>query len=125
MNHGWVKLHRELLDKSIWTNSTVEQRLLLVQLLLLVTHKPVEYDIYGDKRMLQPGQLLMSLRKLAAECDLSYQVVRTGIDRFEKLGFLTQQVTQRGTLISIVNWGKYQGSDDEANATSNARLTQY
>lgn len=53
------------------------------------------------------------------------QNVRTGIDRFEKLGFLTREVTRRGSLITIVNWDKYQDMNYETNTGSNNELTSH
>jgi hypothetical protein len=35
--------------------------------------------------------------------------VRTALDRFEKLGFLTNTSTKTGRLITVLNWEKYQG----------------
>ena len=37
--------------------------------------------------------------------------VRTALERFEKLGFLTNASTKTGRLITIVNWEKYQSRD--------------
>ena len=53
------------------------------------------------------------------------QNVRTGIDRFEKLGFLTREVTNRGSLITIVNWQKYQDIDYKTNTENNIELTSH
>lgn len=35
---GWIKLHRELLDKPIWTESTPEQKTILITLLMMANH---------------------------------------------------------------------------------------
>ena len=53
------------------------------------------------------------------------QNVRTGIDRFEKLGFLTREVTKRGSLVTIVNWRKYQDINYETNMANNNELTSH
>ena len=43
MDQGWIKLHRGLLEKPIWTAATPEQKVLLITLLMMakVTLLPV------------------------------------------------------------------------------------
>ena len=86
-----------------------------------------KYDIYGDTIILNPGQFITSyseIKKLTGK-DISIRNVRTGIDRFEKLGFLTRQVTRRGTLVTIVNWDKYQDKNYEGDKETDIELTSH
>ena len=126
MDSGYIKLYRSLLEDPIWTNSTAEQCVILIQLLFFVTWKPKKWDVFGRQFTLNPGQGFVSIREFSKICghEISYQNVRTAFKRFGNLGFLTQEPTQRGTLITIVNWRKYQGLIDDANASANASLTQ-
>ena len=39
--------------------------------------------------------------------------VRGALDRFVKLGFLANESTKTGRLLTVVNWGAYQYLDDE------------
>jgi DnaD/phage-associated family protein len=45
------------------------------------------------------------------------------LSRFEKLGFLTVETTKQNSLVTIVNWDKYQGSDTDNNQQTNIHLT--
>ena len=36
---GWIKVHRDLLDKPIWIESTPEQKTILITLLMMVNHQ--------------------------------------------------------------------------------------
>jgi len=47
MNQGWVKLHREILAKPIWTEATSEQKVLLVTLLILANHREKQWEWQG------------------------------------------------------------------------------
>ncbi|MDL0274350.1 hypothetical protein [Clostridioides difficile] len=38
-NKGWIKLYRELLDKSIWKDIKPERKVILITLLLMASHK--------------------------------------------------------------------------------------
>lgn len=124
---GFICLWRKTLEDPIWFNSTPEQKALFITLLSLANWKEQKYDIYGEEIILQPGQFIISYEELAKLTGkgVSIQNVRTGIDRFKKLGFLTREVTKRGGLITIVNWRKYQDKDYEANKESNSELTDH
>lgn len=122
---GFICLWRSLLENPIWFNSTPEQALIMVTLLLMANWKEQKYDIYGKVITLKPGQIITTydeIAKLTAK-GVSKQKVRTGIDRLEKLGFLTRELTPRGSLITIVNWGKYQDRFSENNTQINTELT--
>lgn len=125
MSSGWLKLHRELMDKPIWFQSTLEQKVILITLLMMVAHEEKQYYLNGEKVLLMPGQIGTSLEKIteAANKQVSVQNVRTALKKFERLGFLTDQSTKSGRLISIVNWGFYQGNTALANKDANSCLT--
>ena len=122
---GFICLWRKTLEDPIWYNSTAEQKVLFITLLSMANWRERKYDIYGKEIILQPGQFVTSyaeLTKLTGK-GISVRNVRTGIDRFEKLGFLTREVTKRGSLITIVNWRKYQDKDYEGDIESDIELT--
>jgi hypothetical protein len=112
---GWVKLHRELLDKPIWFESTPEQIKILMTLLLMASHKETEWEWKGKKYKAVPGQFVTSLPNIVKKAGkgISIQNVRTALVRFEKYGFLTDESTKQNRLITIVNWLSYQRLDDE------------
>ena len=126
MNSGWIKLYRCLMDKPIWLNSTPEQKVVLATILMLANHEDKEWDWNGEKFSVKAGQFVTSLPKLAEKCGIgvSIQNVRTALKRFEKLGFLTDESTATGRLITVENWGIYQGDDSEANRPTNSHLTE-
>lgn len=122
---GWIKLYRELLGKAIWKNSTGKQNAILSTLLLMANHDQNEWEWKGKKYYVQPGQFITSLSSIASNSgkDVSIQNVRTALKRLEKLGFLTNESTKQNRLITIVNWGKYQGLINEYNKEVNSHLT--
>lgn len=112
---GWVKLYRELLEKPIWQLSTPSQKTVLITLLMLANHSGKNWEWNGQPYHLEPGQLITSLSSLANKCGkgVSIQSVRSALLKFSKYGFLTNRSTKVSRLITIVNWGKYQGQDDK------------
>lgn len=125
MNKGWIKLHREILDKSIWINSTAEQKVILITILLKANHQSNKWEFAGDQFECKAGQFITSLESLTAACGkgITINKVRTALQRFEKLGFLTNKSTNKGRLITIVNWDFYQDGCEEFNSQENKQNT--
>lgn len=107
---GWVKLHRELLDKPIWLLSTPEHKAILVAILLMVNHEEKTWEWKGQTFTCKPGQIITSLegiRRIAGK-GVSVQNIRSALLRFEKLNFLTSESTMLNRLITVCNWEYYQ-----------------
>lgn len=127
---GWIKLHRELAEKSIWTCATLEQRSILITILIMANHKEKEWEWKGKRFKCGPGQFVTSSTKLAKKALVTRQNVRSSLVKFKKYEFLTYESTNTGLLITIVNWAKYQGCDNEptnqltsTQPTGNQRVT--
>lgn len=111
MDLGWVKVHRSLLEKPIWTEATPEQKVILVTLLMMATHAERQWEWKGVQYALQPGQMITSLQSLEQKCgkSVSIQKIRTALKRFVRYGFLTDESTNQSRLITIVNWDVING----------------
>lgn len=112
---NWIKLYRKMIDDPIFVNSTGPQVKVLLTVMFLAAWTPKKWDVLGHEFTIQPGEVFISTRDLAdrAGDDVSRDVVRKALVRFEKLGFWTLKSTRKGTLIHIVNWRKYQLYDDK------------
>ena len=122
---NWIKLYRKMIDDPIFVNSTGPQVKVLMTVMFLAAWTPKKWDVLGHEFTIQPGEVFISTRDLAdrAGDDVSREVVRKALVRFEKLGFWTLKRTRKGTLIHIVNWLKYQLYDSEGNPRENPRRT--
>lgn len=127
MEKGWITLHRMLLDKPIWIESTPEQKVVLITLLLMANHRQKEWEWQGEPYKAEPGQFITSLESIQKRCGkgISLQNIRTSIKRFEKYEFLTNRSTNKNRLITIVNWELYQEKKDQLTSglTSNQQAT--
>lgn len=125
MSAGFIVLHRELIEKPIWLNSTPEQRSILIALLIMANHKAHQWEWKGQKFTCERGQVITSLDSIAASSGkgVSVQNVRTALKRFENLEFLTGESTKQGRLITICNYCKYQDFKDAAHKAANSQLT--
>ena len=126
MNTGFIALHRKLLDSPIWQVTTVEQKVILITLLLMANHSEKKWYWQGEEFICQPGQFITSLPNIVKACGngLTVQNVRTALKKFENMNFLTDQSTKTGRLITIVNWQVYQGKRDVDNRQPNSQLTE-
>ena len=122
---NWIKLYRKMIDGPIFVNSTGPQVKVLMTVMFLAAWTPKKWDVLGHEFTIQPGEVFISTRDLAdrAGDDVSREVVRKALVRFEKLGFWTLKRTRKGTLIHIVNWRKYQLYDSEGNPMGNPQGT--
>lgn len=125
MSQGWFKLHRELFEKAIWQSSTPEQKVILIALLGMANHQGKEWEWKGKQFKAEPGQFVTSIDSIVKRCGkgISEQNVRTALKKFKKYEFLTEEVTKTGRLVTIVNWGLYQGVENETNKQINKDLT--
>lgn len=110
MHRGWIKLYRCLLDDPVWQCSTPPQKVILVTLLLMANHTEKKWQWQGQPYICKPGQMITSLGSIREYCgqDISERNIRTALNRFEKLGFLTNQSSPQNRLITICHWETYQ-----------------
>jgi hypothetical protein len=111
---GFVKIYRSLLDKAIWQCSTPEQKVILITLLMMASHKDNEWEWQGRQHKIKPGQMITSAKSIAEKAgkNISRQNIRSAIAKFKKYGFLTTESTKQGMLITIDNWDFYQSKED-------------
>ncbi|WP_432361435.1 hypothetical protein [Sporosarcina sp. UB5] len=122
--NGWVKLHRGIMDKPIWTESTSDQKVILMALLMLANYEEKQWTWGGREYSLQPGQFVTSVASLSQRCGkgVTASKIRTALKRFEEYGFLTSETTNQNQVITIVNWGFYQKNDGQmTNVFANER----
>lgn len=97
MQNGWIKLHRKLLDNPLLRRDA-SAYIVFTKLLLTVDRKTGSYDI-GRFQMAE----LTGLKPTTAYAASA---------RLCKAKMMTQVSNNRFTTITICNWAKYQGYDD-------------
>lgn len=123
---GYIRLYRELIDKPIWLTSTPEQRVIFITLLCMVNYRGARWVFDGEEYEVTEGQIITSLPEIVNKCkskNITIQKVRTALDKFERLGFLTSKSTNKNRLITIVNWRLYQESGNKNSGENNRRIT--
>lgn len=113
MERGYVKLWRKCLDSGLLNNATAWQ--LFGYLLLKATHRPHKQVMSGAVFDLQPGDVIFGRAKVAEELGIGEQSIRTALKLLEKLEIVTSRATNRCTVVSFVNWHRYQDSQPAPN----------
>lgn len=121
MNLGYVKLHRAIADHP--RSSDPEWLSVWVRLLLLATHKAMDFMFCGSRRTLNPGQLITSRDSLSKQCGVNASKVERVLTWMENEQQIEQESSKTSRLITIVNWSLYQGSEQPIEQLSNSYRT--
>lgn len=121
---GWFKLHRELFDSDIWHDANTFR--LFVYLIAQASHQD---GIKTKGRTLKRGQYIRSYRKLADDLaykegrgykTLSLSTIKKCVNKLIEAERVNVEETELGTLFTILNYAKYQDSDDSKKESANA-----
>lgn len=121
MNRGYVKVWRKIEDSGIIGNADLCQ--MLMYLMLKATHKDRKISVGKQIVTLRPGQYFAGRKQLAYELGSTERRVRTSLDALKKHGIIDQQATSYGSLISLINWDKYQCESPASDQHSGQRAT--
>lgn len=110
---GWVRLYRSI-DEWEWA-SNPNVLCIFIRLLVLASFEPRQWNGIS----IEKGQVVISLENLAKKVGLSVQQTRTALNKLKSTNEITSQSTNKYSLITIVNYGKYQGIEEENNKQDN------
>lgn len=113
---GWIKLFSSKFLNWSWYQDT-PVKCVFLHCLLKADHPDTTYKGIPVKS----GQFVTSLSKLSDELGMSKQVIRTALNKLIIDHNINTIITQKQTLITVENWGKYQ-SDKK---TGNTKTAQY
>lgn len=120
-NTGWIKLHNKFLDWE-WFDDPL---MVKVFLFLILTANYKDNDWQGQKIL--RGQTIVGRRNLAKTLNISEQQTRTCLERLKSTHEITIKSTNRYSIITLINWDKYQGrleNQPAENSTSQPTINQ-
>lgn len=117
LQNGFIALYRSLLSWG-W-HADPATGWLFVNLLLMANWEDGEWQGKPIKR----GQLVTGRKALAAQTGLSEQTVRTSLNRLKSTNEITIASTNKFSVITIVNYGKFQDVPEMLTSTSTNSLT--
>ena len=124
MAQGWVCVHRQIIDNPIFKNDKLFR--VFMYCLLKASHTDCE-QLVGDAIVsVKQGQLVSGRKSIARATNLTEMNIRTALNKLEKLNILTIKPTNKYSIISILNWDRYQQSNQQVTSkqpASNQHLT--
>lgn len=121
MLQGWVSINRSITDSFYYKDSHYIH--LWVHLILRANHQDAFILLDGKKFPIKRGQFLTSRTKLAAETGINESKVERILKCFESEQQIEQQKKTKYRLITITNYDKYQGSEQQNEQQMNSKRT--
>ena len=120
-NSGWVKIHRK-----IWENPWMQRPNIMTVWMYILCH--VEFApkdvIWCSKRItLLPGQGLLTTTDVANECFIHHSTVIRILRVLEEEGQIQRKTSNKGTLVTVLNWEKYQAKEEYLHNTLHSTCT--
>lgn len=110
---GWVRLHRKIRECSIWDDDEpFDMRSAWMDLVMLANYEDKRTIFNGKPITIKAGQRITSVRKLADRWHWGKDRTLRYLKTLEAEGMIIKDSNNRRTLITIVNYGKYQGECD-------------
>lgn len=120
---GWIKVHHELLDNSIWMEKPFDEGHAWVDLLLLATPTERDVEVAGIKIHQEPGSVLWTKKDLITRWGWTRWHFDKILAKWVELGMVTEKQHRNQhrnqhrivTELTVVKWGHFQGSRSKTN----------
>lgn len=116
LDGGYIRLWRSLLDWE-WYDDINTCRLFIH---ILITANYYENKWRGVT--VGRGQRIIAYEKLASECGLTVSQVRTSLRKLERTGEILRESTNEYTLITVVNYDRFQAEKTPESQTDDKRI---
>lgn len=114
MNEGWIKLHRQIVDNDLWFSERFSKAQAWMDLLLLANHKTKTAFLRGVEVSVDKGQLAYSIVSLSKRWQWNERTVDKYLKWLENKQMIQTKKTNVTTLITIVNYCKYQDNTEQS-----------
>jgi len=114
---GWVKVHRKIIDWEWFKDDKAFK--VFMYLIMMATHKTTKFR--GTE--LKAGDLVTGRKKIAADCGITEQSVRTALEHLKSTKDITIKTTNKFSIISVCNYETYQIKETDSNQHSNQPTT--
>ena len=111
---GWIKLHRGIFDH--WIASDPDYLCVWLRMLTDANFEDKKHLFNGSLIEIKRGQIIFGLEAWSAKTGVTIAKLRRLLDMLEKDKMINRQKTNKFSLISILNYTRYQ-DDDRQNAS--------
>ena len=117
MAEGYIKLYRQLSEHWLWKDKPFSKAQAWVDILFLVNHAPKKFPLGNELVMVERGSHITSIRKLAGRWGWSNVKVTSFLKLLKDDEMLDFFSDTKKTVLSVANYGIYQGTDNTKKAT--------
>jgi len=118
---GWIKTHRRMLQSSVFKNPELFKTWMWC--LMKATHKPHKQMVGMTEIELEEGQFIFGRKQAALELNLGESKIYRFIKSLEKQTKVELKPNNKFTVVTIVNWGTYQDTENENEQQMNNKRT--
>ena len=104
---GYIKLHRSILGWEWWSDANTTR--VFLWLLLNAQWEDSRFRGYEVPK----GSLVTSYNSISQNLDISVKSARVAIEHLKRTGEVAIKRHSHFSIVTIVNWDKFQGMDDE------------
>ena len=119
--NGWILLYRSIRDSWLWDEKPFSIGQAWLDLIMDANHDTGKFYLNGKLKVVKRGQKWTSVRTLAERWGWRNEAVLNFLNALEEDGMIRRESTKSGTLLTLVNYGKFQ---DVANTKRNTNGTQ-
>lgn len=118
---GFVPVYRTIQDHWLWSNEKpFSDGQAWIDLLLSVNHEEKKIKVGGRIQVIKPGQMWTSYQKLGNRWNWSRERVYRYTKMLKSDGMIHVDATPNGTLLTLINWGFFNGPRYTDEATDEA-----
>lgn len=115
---GWIKLHRQLLGSHIFQSEKLLK--IWIWCLMKATHTERQQIVGRQKIKLEEGQFVTGRNAAAAELGMAPSTAWDYLKLLESEDCISIKSNNKFSVVSIVNWGLYQGQDENSDSKKTA-----
>ena len=113
--NGWIKLHKSITEHWLWDDPVILRAWLDLLMSVNYTDKKVLFN--GKLIIVKAGQIITSIRKLSERWGCTRRKASRIIQLFTQDNMVELKTDRNGTLLTVVNYGKYQDMRDTESTT--------
>lgn len=125
MEKGWICLHRQIKECDLlWDDKPFSRGQAWIDLLLMANHETKKMYFDSNLVEVQRGQRITSIRKLCEAWGWSNSKVTHFLNVLENEQMIVRKSDTKKTLITIVNYGKYNDIEEKKRHRNDTEATQ-
>lgn len=106
MQSGWVKIHRKIMDSSVWGDPNTLK--VWMWCLLRAGHKESKIMFAGEEITVPIGAFISGRASGSTECNMPQSTFRNAVQRLVKLGMISLKSDNKKSLYLVVKYMDYQ-----------------